>query len=192
MTTTISNNLSFMFTNEEFLKKENEFLKYENKFLKNKNGILKRENGILKQENEGFKNTILYISPNIKRYINKVNETSAVLSYFNKVNETSNKSNMLDENNTTDNQYQFDIEFEEKFWKSLEEVEPEPEADENDETCCNTSMCMNDELQERFWKTFEENETYYNESIYVTDDDGYETDIMSDISDDEIQEFWKK
>jgi hypothetical protein len=182
-----------MFTKEEFLKKENKFLKYENKFLKN-------ENGILKLENEALKNTIQYISPNIKRYINKVNETSAVLSYFNKVNETSyevgyfnkvnetsNKSNMLDENNTTDNQYQFDIEFEERFWKSLEEPEAEPEADE---TCCNTSMCMNDELQERFWKTFEENETYYSESIYVTDDD--ETDIMSDISDDEIQGFFEK
>ena len=158
----MSNNLSFMFTKEEILKKENEFLK--------------NENEILKKENEILKNKFQYISHNINNLadymkIHGVNETSIL------------EESMLDENNTAVYQYQFNKEFEEKFWKSLEDEE------EYDETCCNTSICINDEVQEKFWKTFEENETYYSENICMTDDEY--TDIMSDISDDEIQEFWK-
>ena len=63
---------------------------------------------------------------------------------------------------------------------------------EAERPCYNTSICMNDELQEKFWKTFEDDESYYISRSICYDEDEYETDIMSDITDDEIQHFWKK
>ena len=190
---------------------------YSESFIINiENEILKNENETLKNENETLKNKLHYITKYISQNMNNMVEYMKIHGL--NVDSFQDETNLFD-NNTTG--HRFTTEFEEQFWKTLEESDNHEEEDnekdsENHEEEDNEKDSENreeednekdsenreeeynmesthDGINQEFWKTIEFNDEEYDmiRTICISDDED-DTDIMSDISDDEIQPFWKK
>lgn len=144
---------------------------------------LEIENELLKRETKLTSNKFTYLERNLKHlaeYLRTeiIEEEETIHDLNSRIFSQDFDEEDEDEGKEEDNKtFIFDDEFQERFWKTLEEEDQEQEQQQQQQ-------------QEKEYD--DEDETDYATSSHITDDICDDVnDFMSDISDDEIQDFWK-